>query len=228
MSNPAPESVELLSKSVPTIAQIDQCLPQTQCSRCGFPTCRDYAIAIVNDEAKINRCPPGGTTTLTALAACSNQSVIPLAADLEPYLGRTVAQIDEAQCIGCTLCLEPCLVDAIVGASKQMHTVLVEECSGCELCISVCPVDCIEMIEPSVQWVGETWPQFQDEEVRQWRTRANRHQIRLATHPEQQSPAVEAAEIKQQIRSAVNRERTKRWRKTNRSTSLSSKRGSVA
>ncbi len=226
--NPAPRSVDWASESVLSVTEIDQCLPQTQCSRCGYPTCLDYATAIADKETQINRCPPGGATTLAALAACIGQSALPLASDLEPYLGRTVASIDESQCIGCTLCLDPCPVDAILGASKQMHTVLAAECSGCELCISVCPVDCIEMIAPTVQGAGETWPQFKDEEVARWRERSAHHQIRLATDSERDSTMLGSEAIKQQIRSAVNRERTRRWRKSNRATAQLKNRNIVA
>jgi len=125
---------------------IDALLPQTQCTRCGYAGCRPYADAIVTGEAQINQCPPGGAATIDALARLLGRE--PLA--LNPANGvegpLTVAQVDEDHCIGCAKCLPPCPVDAIVGARKQMHTVLVETCTGCELCIAPCPVDCIVMV----------------------------------------------------------------------------------
>jgi electron transport complex protein RnfB len=126
--------------------EIDALLPQTQCTRCGYQGCRPYAEAIARREAGINQCPPGGTATITGLAALLHREPLPL----DPANGvegpPLVAQIDEAACIGCAKCLPPCPVDAIVGARKQMHTVLVELCTGCELCIAPCPVDCISMV----------------------------------------------------------------------------------
>ncbi len=128
---------------------IDALLPQTQCTRCGYAGCRPYADAIVSGEAQINQCPPGGAETIGALAKLLGR--MPLA--LNPVNGvegpLTVAQIDEDRCIGCAKCLPPCPVDAIVGARKQMHTVLVEACTGCELCVAPCPVDCIVMVPRS-------------------------------------------------------------------------------
>src|SRR5512135_1850523 len=121
-----------------TIDRIDALLPQTQCTRCGYPACRAYAEAIANGEAGINQCPPGGAAGIGALAALLGRAPIPL----NPVNGiekpREVALIDEEVCIGCTKCIQACPVDAIVGASKLMHTVLVDECSGCDLCIPPC------------------------------------------------------------------------------------------
>jgi electron transport complex protein RnfB len=120
-------------------------LPQTQCTRCGYQGCRPYADAIAAGEAEINRCPPGGLDTLARLAALTGRAVQPL----DPACGHAgpeqVAYIDEARCIGCARCLPPCPVDAIVGAQRRMHTVLVDLCTGCELCIAPCPVDCITL-----------------------------------------------------------------------------------
>jgi electron transport complex protein RnfB len=125
---------------------IDARLPQTQCTRCGFPACLDYARAIARGEADINQCPPGGQAGIDALAALLGRA----SKSLNPANGvekpREVAVIDEDTCIGCTKCIQACPVDAIVGASKMMHTILVEECTGCELCIAPCPVDCIAMV----------------------------------------------------------------------------------
>lgn len=131
---------------MPDASDIDALLPQTQCTRCGYPSCRDYADAIGNGAAQINRCPPGGTETIVALAALTGREPAPL--DPENGLERapTVAVIDEERCIGCTKCLPPCPVDAIVGAPRRMHTVIAEICTGCELCVAPCPVDCIVMV----------------------------------------------------------------------------------
>ena len=126
--------------------RIDALLPQTQCTRCGYPACLDYAQAIAAGAADINQCPPGGAAGIDALARLLGRAPKPL----NPVNGReqprTLARIDEEICIGCTKCIQACPVDAILGASKMMHTVLAEECTGCELCIAPCPVDCIEMV----------------------------------------------------------------------------------
>jgi electron transport complex protein RnfB len=125
---------------------IDALLPQTQCTRCGYPGCRPYAEAIARGEAAINQCPPGGARTIAALARLTGQPELPL----NPAHGvegpRMVACVLEEHCIGCTKCLPACPVDAIVGAPKRMHTVIAAECTGCELCIAPCPVDCIVMV----------------------------------------------------------------------------------
>jgi Na+-translocating ferredoxin:NAD+ oxidoreductase subunit B len=125
---------------------IDALLPQTQCTRCGYSGCRPYAEAIVAGAADINQCPPGGAVTIRALAALLERDPLPL----NPRNGSEgpllVAQIDEEACIGCAKCLPPCPVDAILGAHKQMHTVLLSVCTGCELCVAPCPVDCIRMV----------------------------------------------------------------------------------
>jgi electron transport complex protein RnfB len=126
-------------------ARIDALLPQTQCTRCGYPGCKPYAAAIAEGTAEINQCPPGGAATIAALAALLGRPV----QALNPVHGAEspprIAWIDESRCIGCARCLAPCPVDAIVGAAKFMHTVLIERCTGCELCLPPCPVDCIEM-----------------------------------------------------------------------------------
>ncbi len=126
--------------------QLNRALPQTQCTRCGYPDCRGYAEAMARGEADINRCPPGGAEGVLRLAAIRGTPALPL----DPAHGiegpRTLAVIDEAWCIGCTLCIKACPVDCIVGASKQMHTVIDEQCTGCELCVPACPVDCISLV----------------------------------------------------------------------------------
>lgn len=125
--------------------QIEALLPQTQCAQCGYPGCRPYAEAIARGEVEINRCPPGGAQTIQALAQLLGRDAPPLASDVAESKAPVVAWIDESQCIGCTLCIQACPVDAILGTAKRMHTVIAEECTGCELCLPPCPVDCIEL-----------------------------------------------------------------------------------
>ncbi len=131
--------------SEPLVARIDALLPQTQCGRCGFSGCRPYAAAIARGDADIDRCPPGGNEGISALADLLGVPVKPLNPAHGEVQGKRVALILEDQCIGCTLCLKACPVDAIVGAPQWAHTVIAAECTGCELCVAPCPVDCIEM-----------------------------------------------------------------------------------
>ncbi|MCB5191668.1 electron transport complex subunit RsxB [Methylobacillus arboreus] len=133
--------------------RIDAVLPQTQCTQCGYAGCRPYADALARGEAAINQCPPGGESGIHALARILHQPYLPL----NPTHGVTgpkmLAVIDESSCIGCTLCIKACPVDAILGAHKQMHTVITDECTGCELCVAPCPVDCISMQAlPDGEW----------------------------------------------------------------------------
>jgi electron transport complex protein RnfB len=127
------------------VDRIDALLPQTQCTRCGYPGCRPYATAIAHGQAPINRCPPGGSAGIDALAALLGRAPLPL----DPACGREeparVARIVAEACIGCARCLPACPVDAIVGARQFLHTVLARDCNGCELCLPACPVDCIRM-----------------------------------------------------------------------------------
>ena len=125
------------------VDEVDRLLPQTQCAQCGYPGCRPYAQAIVEQGAPINLCPPGGADTVRRLASLLGRETLPLAEP--PPDGPVVAVIDEAVCIGCTHCRSACPVDAIVGAHQLMHTVIQSECTGCELCIAPCPVDCISL-----------------------------------------------------------------------------------
>ncbi len=135
-----------MSGTMELASRIDALLPQTQCTRCGYPTCRDYADAIAGDEADIDRCPPGGAEGVAALAALLGRATKPLDPDYGAEQPPQVAVIDEAVCIGCTKCIQACPVDAIVGAAKRMHTVIASECTGCELCLPPCPVDCIVLV----------------------------------------------------------------------------------
>ena len=124
---------------------LNDALPQTQCTRCGYPDCRGYAEAIAAGEAAINQCPPGGAEGIQRLAALTGRAVLPLNPDNGVEAPRQLAVIDEAWCIGCTLCIKACPVDCIVGGPKAMHTVIDALCTGCELCVPVCPVDCISL-----------------------------------------------------------------------------------
>lgn len=127
------------------VAQIDALLPQTQCGQCQFPGCRPYAAAIAHGDADIDRCPPGGDATARALAALLDRQPRPVNPAYGVSKPAQVAWIDEERCIGCARCLPACPVDAIVGAARQMHTVIADQCTGCELCLPPCPVDCIEL-----------------------------------------------------------------------------------
>ena len=129
-----------------TADDIDALLPQTQCTRCGYGGCSPYAQAIAAGEVPINQCPPGGAATIEALAALLGRAVLPLNPANGAEGPTLVAQIDEEACIGCAKCLPPCPVDAIIGAHRQMHTVVLALCTGCELCAAPCPVDCITMV----------------------------------------------------------------------------------
>lgn len=138
----------------PITDQICDLLPQTQCGQCGYPGCRPYAEAIASGE-RINRCPPGGESTIQALANLLDVEPLPLDEEVGVEKPKSVAVIREAECIGCTKCIQACPVDAILGAAKQMHTVIASECTGCDLCVEPCPVDCIDMVEIPVTL--KTW-----------------------------------------------------------------------
>ena len=130
----------------PLVDQIDAILPQTQCGQCSFPGCKPYATAIAEGRADINQCPPGGEEGIRKLAELLGVEAKPLNAENGAVKPKAVAYIDENTCIGCTLCIQACPVDAIAGAAKQMHTIIASECTGCELCVAPCPVDCISMV----------------------------------------------------------------------------------
>jgi electron transport complex protein RnfB len=148
-------------------ARIDAALPQTQCRRCGYADCRHYATAIAQGSADIDRCPPGGDEGIARLASITGRDARPLDAGCGRIGPRTLAVIDEDWCIGCTLCIEACPVDCIVGASKWMHSVIDALCTGCELCVPVCPVDCIAMQPASDGRVGwDAWSQEQADQAR--------------------------------------------------------------
>jgi electron transport complex protein RnfB len=139
----------------PIVDKIDAILPQTQCGQCTYPGCRPYAEAIAKGEADINQCPPGGQAVINELSDLLGVDPKPLNEEHGVHTGKTVVYIDEQICIGCTLCIQACPVDAIVGAAKLMHTVIEKECTGCDLCIPVCPVDCI-YVKPLAETIT-TW-----------------------------------------------------------------------
>ena len=162
-----------------TLAQrLDAALPQTQCTRCGYPDCQAYAQAMADGTAHINRCPPGGAAGITRLAAITGLPELPLDAVRGTEGPRLLAVIDEAWCIGCTLCIKACPVDCIVGASKAMHTVINAQCTGCELCVPVCPVDCISLV--SVTGTATGWQAWSSAQAEEANSRYAWHQIRTA------------------------------------------------
>ncbi len=188
--------------------RIDALLPQTQCTRCGYPACRPYAEAIAGGDADINQCPPGGAAGIAALAALLESAPKPLNPANGVEKPREIAIIDEAVCIGCTKCILACPVDAIVGASKMMHTILVEECTGCELCIAPCPVDCIAMVPAQNDDADHT---------AQYRARYEAHLARLAREEVERSAelavrkaGVDAAAGADAVRAAIARARAKK------------------
>jgi electron transport complex protein RnfB len=157
-------------------ARLHAALPQTQCTRCGYPDCAGYAQAIAHGEAEINQCPPGGAEGVARLAALTGRPPLPLNPANGAEGPRTVAVIDEAWCIGCTLCIEACPTDAILGSNKHMHTVIEPYCTGCELCVPVCPVDCIGLENVTGERTGwQAWSQAQAAEaLERYRSRQER------------------------------------------------------
>ncbi len=168
--------------------QINALLPQTQCEKCGHPGCRPYARAIAAGEA-INRCPPGGPAVISELAKLLKTPVLPLDTSRGEFLPRLRAYIREAECIGCTKCIQVCPTDAIMGGAKLMHTVIESECTGCDLCVAPCPVDCIDML-PARNFADNT-----DQQSRYWQQRFEFRQIRLLREKEGRS-AQKAARLK--------------------------------
>ncbi|HUN93174.1 MAG TPA: electron transport complex subunit RsxB [Burkholderiaceae bacterium] len=162
------------STAAPLADRIDALLPQTQCTKCGFDGCRPYAEAIADGRAAINRCAPGGAAGIARLATLLATAPLPLDATCGTEGPLRVARIDESVCIGCTLCIQACPVDAIVGAVRRLHAVLVAQCTGCDLCVSPCPMDCIRMfdVDPPRAWT--------DADAAAARERMNARRVRLA------------------------------------------------
>jgi electron transport complex protein RnfB len=168
----------------PQAARLHAALPQTQCTRCGYPDCAGYAEAMATGEADINRCPPGGLEGITRLAALTGRPVIPLNPENGVEGPRMLAVIDENWCIGCTLCLDACPTDAILGGNKRMHTVIEPYCTGCELCVPVCPVDCISLENETGERTGwNAWSAAQaDEALARYESRKAREVREAAEH----------------------------------------------
>ncbi|MBE7419121.1 MAG: electron transport complex subunit RsxB [Ideonella sp.] len=158
-------------------ARIEDALPQTQCTRCGYPDCRGYARAIAQQQAPIDRCPPGGAEGIARLAALTGRPMTALDPQCGTEAPRALAVIDEEWCIGCTLCIEACPVDCIAGSHKRMHTVIDALCTGCELCVPVCPVDCIAMHDVTTPATG--WAAWSAAAASQARARYENHQTRI-------------------------------------------------
>ncbi|MCY4217855.1 MAG: RnfABCDGE type electron transport complex subunit B [Gammaproteobacteria bacterium] len=194
--------------------QIDQCLPQTQCTLCGYPRCWEYAKAISEGRADINQCPPGNTITISALAKLLGRPKIPLNEEHGIHEKKQVALIREADCIGCKLCIKVCPVNCIIGSEKLMHTVIAQQCTGCKLCIPVCPTDCIELL-PAKTMDGSPsiWPDFTEEQV--IRARKDVHQKlerenKLTSQHSVDMTPISRKRLQRTIRAAVQRKKTTR------------------
>ena len=174
----------------PLAARLHAALPQTQCTRCGYPDCAAYAQAMADEQAPINRCPPGGAQGVQRLADLTGRPVLAL----DPAHGtegpRTVAVIDESWCIGCTLCIKACPTDAIVGSNKRMHTVIEPACTGCELCLPVCPVDCIQLENVTAARTG--WDAWSSAQAQEALDRYAFHQQRQTREAREQQERLEA------------------------------------
>jgi len=182
--------------------RILEVLPQTQCTRCGYPDCAAYADAIAGGEAAINQCPPGGDEGIHRLAAVTSQAYLPLNPDNGVQAPRSVVWIDENWCIGCTLCIDACPVDAIIGTHKRMHTVIEAECTGCELCLPVCPVDCMLLENVSGEATG--WDAWSAASADKARTRYADRQTRLAA-PVVAAPSLPETHKQSRVEAALAR-----------------------
>ena len=165
-------------------------LPQTQCTRCGYPDCAGYAQAVAAGQAGINQCPPGGAEGIARLAVLTGRPIVPLAPAHGIEGPRSVAVIDEAWCIGCTLCIKACPTDAILGGNKHMHTVIEPWCTGCELCIPACPVDCISLENVTGERTG--WAAWTAADAGVARQRYEARSVRLAREEADQQQRLQA------------------------------------
>ncbi|AIT62646.1 RnfABCDGE type electron transport complex subunit B [Coxiella burnetii] len=206
-----------MSEKEKLIDDIDAILPQTQCGLCEYAACRSYAAAMVNNEAPIDRCLPGGVETLLKLADALEQDPTPSITKLEEKTKpASIAFVREDECIGCTKCIQACPTDAIIGASKLMHTVITDACTGCELCLPPCPVDCIDM-----KIIAPLTPHEKKQKAQQWRSRYEKKQKRLSRHKAEQRRKHQEAKLvntpkqtldarKAAIRDSIERVRAKK------------------
>ena len=186
--------------------RILEVLPQTQCTRCGYPDCAAYADAIASGEAAINQCPPGGDEGIHRLAVVTSRAYLPLNPNNGVQAPRSVVWIDENWCIGCTLCIEACPVDAIIGTHKRMHTVIESECTGCELCLPVCPVDC--MLLENVSGEASGWDAWSASAAEQARQRYADRQARLSA-PVVAAPSLPEMHKQSRVEAALARAKEK-------------------
>ena len=198
MNPPAPTAPKTL------FDRIHAALPQTQCTRCGFPDCAAYAQAIASDSVPINQCPPGGAEGVALLAQITGLPAQPLNPSNGVEGPRAVAIIDEAWCIGCTLCIKACPVDAIMGSNKLMHTVMETYCTGCELCVPVCPVDCISLENVTGQQTG--WSAWSSEEAK---TALSRYEFHSYKHKQDKHISPDTLEIIEKVPPMQHPEATK-------------------
>lgn len=191
-----------------TATQIDAILPQTQCGLCGYKGCMPYATALADNQADINLCPPGGVDGLFAIGKLLNVDAAPFVDDMQKKAKPPLrAVIREAECIGCTKCIQACPIDAILGAAKSMHTVITDECSGCELCVAPCPVDCIDMVATT-----DTLLDKQDQFRNRYLAREKRlEQTPDPIHSPKKSPGLSTLDAKQKyIQEALLRAQQKK------------------
>ena len=188
------------------VDRIDAALPQTQCTRCGYPDCRAYAEAVATGAAEINRCPPGGAEGIARLAELTGLPALPLDNSRGLEGPRLLAVIDEAWCIGCTLCIKACPVDCIIGAPKRMHTVIDALCTGCELCLPVCPVDC--MLLENVSGEASGWDAWSASAAEQARQRYAARQARLSA-PVVAAPRLSEMHKQSRVQAALARAKEK-------------------
>ncbi len=181
------------------IKAIDEWLPQTQCTQCSYPRCHDYAVAIADNEADINQCPPGGDVTIRGLASLLGKIGKPLNTVFGIHKPKQVAVIDESVCIGCVMCIKACPTDAIVGAAKVMHTVIERDCTGCELCIEPCPVDCIDMVDqPQASDISWRWDDYSPEATQRARAQTSAKLEREDKRQQAKSSAKKLKELRKE------------------------------